>query len=1670
MEDPHPLTEELAVNRLYALVELHVRRRYAPTELLSAVERLQLHFWEAMYGKPMDNALVFFGINRVVPLKLADGSYPTLLDIQARRRRGNFVELNDVEVAQCCREGIVVEQICRVCLRVPAPYAVLVATERWSAIGLPDDPAQLAALNVPWNVWALASPPQHVLYGGDRHNPVAYQDVADALRLAFASATGNDERARLAELVRTTQAIANDANPDLYRRRVLFSGVGNDMRHARYDGMYTLKVFLIMSHLKASRMLPLIFRDVAELLFTDVTMQQLDALIEEASKLSMSPATISRAKVLFDGAFMLWTRRWNEQMLTEGGCSRYFMADSSMQHSREFEAVWLLTVRNSDLVTGLRAANELIGLSKELDEEGIQGTLEDDERLTEALRSILWNRQPLPPLGLGSGQGALKDKFHTVMSDFFLIGAGCSAETRVPVYRQFLESMVAGTGDMGVEFGLPCVQPIPVNRLFPWVELPPVGQINEEDEWGFDFGQDAVTVSMPNALQVAGIQHVIHNAARDMLGVCEYLASHVTGVTAIAKLLRTKALRKRLQDTCYSTAVGEAMFGELLGVRCCVYIHRWSSFAMAAEDVLARRHALCWGWDVDKYMKKEKKPNVHMTEIEAAVSDPAFWFSLAVVDLLHFIAQEVSRWARGCPCHSDYITKETPNATKARWRKCVLCSFRYPELCAGDLLSFVRNLIKLQGVSHILESSKGIEDHVREKVIAEFYKGQAHILSTLSIKLGPYMSVPLVLGATAHHDQTKARSAVEKCLRSSCNHPRILELQSQPLREQAELFVQEWATLDECPDLLRFTAQFKFVPIDETVVESLHAMLEKTMSHITNRALSTDSLQMRMPYFKILLAKFDNCKADIAALLTEVHSPGKLARRLGMHDHTSAPTKREAWSTAWRDLIYRSDGPTLRGCGIPEIEVRSYGDTDGPPPLDAVPRNPGSVYGRLLWLAAVERVLDRARALGTEYTSKSQPLFISCKVGSAAIASISGMFGMSSENHDMAWLVDAEQGECKLSDAAAGPWVAQQARNGILIFSVLPMSLSKLHRVRKGKLCRTDLSVTVHRILRVKTSERRLLIGACPVNIDALVASETYVPGASLVLSLASLDLEALQSMRFFSLKEEVALTAILDLSSLEGVPECATESVIDTVAQHLAFGKEIPGDVSASADSVLEWLRSKDLLDGARLTKNASDKMLFEGWWVQRAGNVLNTDPDVPVPERSRYQLMGDLEEAGWQFRIATKRKRLGLPYKAAEESQKEWWLLAAKHADFSDATIVVRPYLMCLLLAAQHGREVPHAAQTQDVYWRIMDPEWEPKVRRVRRVQEYRDDDEWAVDVVVQQPRRQKRKRAQRAPRVRDSSSEGGEEPDPAPKSDSSSGSSSSSSSSTSPSAAKSSHASGQSGSSSSDTGNAEASEAPPQPKAKAKAKARAKSSIERSGRLNQSRVPYGACWLTPRYDKGSGDLVGWFMLCTNPEHMKEGQRCSKECSAKRAGGDIDHAQRLLKAWVAFASESTTGKVEHYECFEQILKMGDMLRDLDLDALAPTEWRGALNLDGGEASLSHSPAVSQRVSKKRGRSEDVPNAIHELAQSMWASGELRETTEDQRKRNRMTSGTDYRTPPRYTALLRHGYLGLILKLLRTTAQDTHATNIKGPNLPPPIGHRWLYCPGRWILAEKGG
>ena len=123
------------------------------------------------------------------------------------------------------------------------------------------------------------------------------------------------------------------------------------------------------------------------------------------------------------------------------------------------------------------------------------------------------------------------------MMTFFLVGAGITPETRAPTFTSFVSSIISCTGDMGTEFGLPCVQPMPIDVLFPWIEMPQARKppVDEDDEWAMPAPPASPTVSLGRSLQVAGLQHIIHNAGRDMLGVCQHFAGHVRGVSAVAK-------------------------------------------------------------------------------------------------------------------------------------------------------------------------------------------------------------------------------------------------------------------------------------------------------------------------------------------------------------------------------------------------------------------------------------------------------------------------------------------------------------------------------------------------------------------------------------------------------------------------------------------------------------------------------------------------------------------------------------------------------------------------------------------------------------------------------------------------------------------------------------------------------------------------------------------------------------------------------------------------------------------------------------------------------------------------------------------------------------------------------------------------------------------------------
>ena len=142
---------------------------------------------------------------------------------------------------------------------------------------------------------------QSMFFSAEEHY---YQRVADALRAGAGHCTNDGQRAELEKLVITTQALADDTNPDEFARRVLSSGPATDAKHRRVQPHYLLKLLLISTSVKTMEELPRLLEDICKLLFSDLTQLQFQALVRAAGKLVLSKGAISRSRLLLDGVFM----------------------------------------------------------------------------------------------------------------------------------------------------------------------------------------------------------------------------------------------------------------------------------------------------------------------------------------------------------------------------------------------------------------------------------------------------------------------------------------------------------------------------------------------------------------------------------------------------------------------------------------------------------------------------------------------------------------------------------------------------------------------------------------------------------------------------------------------------------------------------------------------------------------------------------------------------------------------------------------------------------------------------------------------------------------------------------------------------------------------------------------------------------------------------------------------------------------------------------------------------------------------------------------------------------------------------------------------------------------------------------------------------------------------
>ena len=222
-------------------------------------------------------------------------------------------------------------------------------------------------------------------------------------------------------------------------------------------------------------------------------------------------------------------------------------------------------------------------------------------------------------------------------------------------------------------------------------------------------------------------------------------------------------------------------------------------------------------------------------------------------------------------------------------------------------------------------------------------------------------------------------------------------------------------------------------------------------------------------------------------------------------------------------------------------------------------------------------------------------------------------------------------------------------------------------------------------------------------------------------------------------------------------------------------------------------------------------------------------------------------------------------------------------------------------------------------------------------------------------------------------------------------------------------------------------------------------------------RGRIPFGSCFLTPRYRDG-GVVVGYQMTCTRREHNVE-RRCTRECSVKSGGGE-ESTRRLLKAWIVFAS-SADNLADHRSSWAMIKKLGeDLPSEHDLDTNAPLDWSMyACDFSEDAAIAAFDKALATGGGAGDMRDDEIlgaanvgcPEEVHRLMQDLAAGGSIPHTTAAQRARSKLSSGSEYRTPPALMVALRYGYIS--------------------PNHPPPRGLAWRCRGGNiWILCPRGG
>lgn len=557
-------------------------------------------------------------------------------------------------------------------------------------------------------------------------------------------------------------------------------GFGRFGSQARYRILSLIHIFIMSRSLKNyGDLRSVLAASIRVLLPPSVAKVFLEQLAE---KRLPSPGVMSRFALTLDCGWMLITRAWLCNHFANGSESPavHAMIDSSPQGGVDYVNTVLYIVPGASKVPWLQAYRGLVrSCQRQRNEQGDSDAedLGTDTEFMETLRDSMIEHH-CAPVGLGAQHGSTLHKAHCLYHQLWLeVGQVC-------VLGNLCASFASITGDLGVESGVPSLQPRAFSDMFPYLCQ---AAIDADDGLGGG-GADAedVMLSVGQSLYIPGGMHIISNATKDVLLAAANFDEIHTGIRSITSFLGDKLCRNLFCATCL---IGPA---EPLRVLYDTFEEtlvgwRWEAMWDCIQKLVSLEDSLrtCWakeriagGREPRERAGPEEAGGVgigaHLEAADIAVKSPFFWSYLRMLSVVGGVIEHMFAWLESCPCHGHSQLGSQPWATARRrfarefgdeqTRHCPLRSRRAPELAAGRMSELVTELMGVSIGQILLRVGRDLSPPDRARILHDFDSIKHALVFIVQVKFSTWQRLPHLLAGVGHWDDEVARTVATRAL------------------------------------------------------------------------------------------------------------------------------------------------------------------------------------------------------------------------------------------------------------------------------------------------------------------------------------------------------------------------------------------------------------------------------------------------------------------------------------------------------------------------------------------------------------------------------------------------------------------------------------------------------------------------------------------------------------------------------------------------------------------------------------------------------------------------------------------------------------------------------------------------------------------------------------------